>query len=81
MTTIKPLPTPEHLHHNELKALMEQLRVVHNTYISGNKSTARAMLSQIKYNRRMWSAMYLLQVGEEHNNKDAMQQLIASVTN
>jgi hypothetical protein len=71
---------PANLHSSENNALLEQCYSIFTNYIDGNKSTARAMLSQIKYARRYYAAVLLLQLAEEANETDAVLALIASVT-
>ena len=60
--------------------MQEQLETILDTYVCGNKSTARAMLNQIQYQQRFYAAMYLLAHAEEVGYYDEASVLIASVT-
>lgn len=73
----------EHLNipHGEQNDLLHLMDTIHDTYINGNKNTAREMLNiGIPESRKAYAGMALYIMGVRNGTEAEMRQLIVSAT-
>lgn len=65
---------------SELVALEQQIQVIYDTYIMGQKATAREMFKAIPATRHAYVAVQLYCLGQTHGRGMAMRHFIYSLT-
>lgn len=71
---------PENLTPAVRKALQATIDDIHESYVNGNKCTARTLFGAIADQRKAYAAVLLMQKGDEANTQDDMLRLICSIT-